>query len=165
MTEYPQSVFLDAHPAQLCCGDWRSDTSFLKILKASWLAQYAEYMGEAKASSYLDKLEREQRLFSHYDPLTIHAKVDQRIVGVAALRPLGKINLVTLLEVHPDLQCRGIGSQLLQALCIVSPRVMAHVSIHRPSVKKFYASQGFHLLKRDIVEHDSYQLPFDVLAR
>ena len=165
MTKFAPSVFLDNHPAQLRCGNWQWDEGFLKVLRASWLAQYSEYIGEEAASAYLAQLEREQRLFDHHDPLTVHACIDELIVGIGAVRPLGQLNLITLLEVHPQFQQQGIGRQMLQALYGVGPRTMAHVSIHRPSVRAFYQAQGFHVLQRDLVQHGPHMLPFDVLAR
>lgn len=54
---------------------------------------------------------------------------------------------------------------MLQAHCMVSEKIMGHVSIHQPGANAFYQKMGFHLLKRCIEMHDHHQLEFDVLAR
>ena len=163
--EFTPEVFNTAGPAELRQGDWLSDPSFLVALNDSWCRQYADYIGEERAAEYVEQLKREHRLYDHYQPLTLHAWIDKRIVGISALRPLGKLDLVTMLEVLPAYQGRGVGRQLLQALSLVSERTMAHVSIHEPRVLTFYTGMGFHVLQRTRERHGKYLLEFDVVAK
>ena len=163
--KFTPEVFSTAGPAQLRQGEWSSDPSFLLALNDSWCRQYADYIGEERAAQYVEQLRTEHRLYDHYPPLTLHAWVDDHIVGISALRPLGKLDLVTMLEVLPAYQGRGIGRQLLQGLSVVSERTMAHVSIHQPRVLAFYKQFGFHVLKRSRERHGRYLLEFDVVAR
>jgi len=165
MTAFPDHVFDDTGPARLRQGDWKADSQFLAALRQSWLRQYADYLGEEKAADYLDQLTTQGRLFDHHEPLTIHAWVDGKIVGITALRPLHGINLITMLEVRSEFRGRGIGVQLLQAVCSASDRIMAHVSIHQPRVKMFYKRSGFHVLNRTREPHGEHILEFDVLAK
>ncbi|MFK8082765.1 MAG: GNAT family N-acetyltransferase [Granulosicoccus sp.] len=165
MAGFPEHVFYGDNPAQLRQGEWTSDRRFLDILRKSWLTHYADYLGEDKAAEYLQQLTEQERLFDHHEPLTIHAWVDGRIVGISALRPLPEIKLITMLEVHPDFQGLGIGTQLLKALCSASDRLMAHVSIHQPRVLDFYRRAGFHVLQRSRERHDAHVLEFDVVAK
>ena len=165
MGEFSATVFVEDNPAQLRVGDWMSDTHFLNALRTSWLNQYADYIGHVKATEYIDLLYREGRLFSHHEPLTIHAWVEDRIVGISALRPLDGIELITMLEVHPQYRGRGIGQQMVNALSSASARLMAHVSIHQPRALKFYISLGFHKLQRTQVKHGQHLLDFDVVAK
>lgn len=163
---YPQSVFEFTKPAQIRQGgQWRSDDTFLEYLQDSWQRQYADYIGHKEAERYVQQLRREERLFSHHDPLTIHAWAEDRIVAISALRPLAGIHLITMLEVHPDYQGIGIGTQLVRAHCSVSKNIMAHVSIHQPRATAFYLKSGFHRLHRSTEMHDQHELEFDVLAR
>lgn len=164
MAFFAKNVFLENSPAQLRQGDWTGDAEFLEILRASWRRQYAEYVGEAAAREHVAQLEQQERLFSHHEPLTIHAWMNERIVGVSALRPLNEIDLITMLEVHPDFRGIGIGVQLLMALRSTGSRVMAHVSIHQPRVLAFYTRNGFHVLRRAHVKHGRHRLEFDVVA-
>jgi ribosomal protein S18 acetylase RimI-like enzyme len=164
MAVFSPEIFLQDTPAQLRQGGWANDPEFLEILRVSWRRQYAEYVGDAAARDYVARLERQGRLFSHHEPLTIHAWVDKRIVGISALRPLGALDLITMLEVHPEFRGRGIGEQLLTALTSTGNRVMAHVSIHQPRVLAFYVRQGFHVLERTHVKHGPHRLEFDVVA-
>lgn len=151
--------------AELRQGDWFSDPAFLAALNESWRRQYADYIGEDRATQYVEQLKNEKRLYDHYQPLTLHAWVDGRIVGISALRPLGKLDLVTMLEVLPAYQSRGIGQQLIHGLSLASERMMAHVSIHQPRVLSFYKQSGFHVLRRTHEHHGQYLLEFDVVAR
>ena len=165
MAQFPAQVFLEDSPAQLKRGDWMWDAHFVEALRESWLNQYADYIGREEATEYVQLLDREGRLFSHYDPLTIHACVDGRIVGVGALRPLGGLELITMLEVDPEFRNRGIGRQLVIALSTVSDKLMAHVSIHQPRALAFYVGIGFHVLQRSQVQHGQHLLEFDVVAK
>ncbi|MFK7994656.1 MAG: GNAT family N-acetyltransferase [Granulosicoccus sp.] len=165
MRQFPDNVFDSHHPAQLKQGEWKSDAGFLEALRVSWLGQYADYIGFEKAADYIEQLRAQGRLYDHHEPLTIHAWINGRIVGISALRPLPGIDLITMLEVHPDFRSRGIGKQLLLALCNASDRLMAHVSIHQPRVKEFYKRSGFHVLDRSEERHGDHMLMFDVLAK
>jgi len=165
MAGFPTHVFAGCGPVHLQQGDWTSDSQFLSALRTSWIQQYADYMGEEAAARHIEQLSAQGRLFAHHEPLTIHARIDERIVGISALRPLSGIDLITMLEVLPEFRNRGIGIQLVQALCSASKSLMAHVSIYQPGVKQFYRRAGFHLLDRAEVRHGEHVLEFDVVAR
>ena len=165
MAKFNAQVFLQNSPAQLRQGDWMSDKRFLDALRTSWLNQYADYIGQTKASDYIQLLDSEGRLFSHYEPLTIHAWVGNKIVGVSALRPLGELSLITMLEIVPEFRGKGIGGQLVSALSTASDKLMAHVSIHQPRAIQFYSGHGFHVLQRTQVQHGQHMLEFDVVAK
>ncbi|MFK7861189.1 MAG: GNAT family N-acetyltransferase [Granulosicoccus sp.] len=165
MADFPEYVFDDRSPAQLRQGDWKSDSGFLDVLRQSWLEQYTDYIGEQKAADYLDQLKMQGRLYDHHEPLTIHAWINGRIVGISALRPLPGIDLITMLEVRPEFRGKGIGKQLIEALCATSCRLMAHVSIHQPRARAFYERSGFHVLQRAQERHGDHLLEFDVVAR
>ena len=158
-------VFENKTPATLKRGPWKDDTSFVSALKHSWQTQYADYLGDATASAYIQILDERGDLESHHEELTIHAHIDDQMVGIAALQPLTGLHIITMLEVLEAYRGKGIGAQLVQALCTVQTPVMAHVSIHQPRVKAFYIRQGFHVLQRETVQHDEYPLEFDVVAK
>lgn len=162
---FPAEVFAITSPARLRQGSWMSDASFLDALYRSWLDQYADYIGRQQACEYVEELKQQGRLYDHHDPLTVHAWVDERIVGVTALRPLQGIDLITMLEVLPQYRGCEIGAQLLEALCSASGALMAHVSVHKPRVLRFYQRHGFHVLQRATVQHGVHALEFDVVAR
>ena len=164
MAAYPAHVFEDTRPAELRQGAWLHDAGFLDALKSSWQKQYADYLGKELSEQYVQALQDEQRLYDHDEALTIHAWVDNRIVGVSALRPLRGIHLITMLEVLPDFRSKGIGEQLVSAHSCVAQCLMAHVSIHRPRAKWFYEQLGFTVLQRQTVPHDQHDLEFDTLA-
>lgn len=164
-TTFPARVFAQTIPAQLRQGDWMKEAAFLETLYHSWVDQYADYMGEPQARLHVDELRQQGRLYDHHDPLTVHAWIDEQIVGVTALRTLQGIDLITMLEVHPDYRRRAIGSQLLEALCCASDTLMAHVSVHKPRVLEFYQRHGFHVLEKETVQHGIHALEFDVVAR
>ena len=165
MAQFPSSVFEQSAPAQLKQGEWIHDTAFLNNLHQSWVSQFADYMGGPAASLHFKSLQDDGLLYTDDPHLTLHAWRGERIVGVAALRPLGGIDLITMLEVDTDFRGQGIGSQLLVALCLASDCLMAHVSIHQPRVKAFYERKGFHGLQRDKVRHGEHLLEFDVVAK
>lgn len=165
MAQFPSSIFKQHTPAQLKQGEWTHDTAFLSSLHQSWVSQFADYMGETAASLHFKSLQDDGLLYTDDPLLTVHAWKGERIVGVTALRPLGGIDLITMLEVDSDFRGQGIGSQLLAALCLASDCLMAHVSIHQPRVKAFYERMGFHGLQRDRVRHGEHLLEFDVVAK
>ncbi|MFK7891343.1 MAG: GNAT family N-acetyltransferase [Granulosicoccus sp.] len=165
---FPSRVFDRAFPAKLVQRDWTSDKRLLHDLQASWRAQYAEYLGQDEADSLVDRLLACGSLYAHDTRYTLQATIDDRCAGICSLRPMtdsGELGLITLLEVSENYRHRGVGRQLVRALETVSDSVMAHVSIHRPDVKKFYESLGFHCLERTHIDHYGHQLAFDVVAR
>jgi len=162
---FTKEVFSASKPAQLHQGNWTDDSHFVKALTSSWQFQYAQYIGDVAAARYAARLIKQGRMYAHFEPLTLLACIDGQNVGIAALRALDGVHLVTMLEVLEEYRGKAIGAQLLQALCTIRGPVMAHVSIHQPRVKAFYVSQGFHVLQRETVQHDEYLLEFDVVAK
>lgn len=162
---FPDSVFRQIEPAVIVQTEWLTDKSFLNVLCASWVSQYADYLGVKAANSLVEQLTANREIYAHHAPLTIQATVGGKLVGIAALRALEGISLVTMLEVIPANQGQGIGRQLIKALDAASEKLMTHVSIHRPEVAAFYASMGFHLLERTTLDHYGHQLEFDVMAK
>lgn len=162
---FPRQVFATCGPAQLKQGAWQFEADFCAALEQSWCSQFADYIGERDARLHINQLRQEGRLFHHHDPLTIQAWMKGRIVGVTSLRPLQGIDLITMLEVHPQFRGLGIGAQLIHAVCSASECLMAHVSIHQPRVQDFYMRQGFALLDSAMVRHGEHDLEFDVVAK
>ena len=162
---FPGSVFKQTEPAVMVQVEWLADEKFVKLLRASWVSQYADYLGVETAESLVEQLTASREIYEHYAPLTLQATVEGEMVGIAALRPLEGISLVTMLEVLPANQGQGIGQQLIKALDATSEKLLTHVSIHRPAVAAFYSSLGFHLLERTTLDHYGYQLKFDVMAK
>lgn len=164
---FPSRVFHQTSPARLVQRDWTSDDLLLHDLHVSWRAQYAEYLGQVEAERLVDRQLASGSLYAHDARYTLQAVIDNSCAGICSLRPLtecGELGLITLLEVREDYRHRGVGRQLVRALETVSDCVMAHVSIHRPDVKKFYENLGYHCLERTSVDHHGHQLLFDVVA-
>ena len=165
MEVFASSVFDQHGPADLSQGNWQDDERFVAYLRASWEEQYADYLGADAAGHLIARLVRSGALFKHHEPTTLLASIDGRRVGIAALRPLGELSLVTLLEVVPAYRGRGIGSQLLRAMSSSTRGLVAHVSIHRPRLLDLYVQTGFAVLQRSVVDHHGHPLMFDVVAR
>ncbi|MFK7853886.1 MAG: GNAT family N-acetyltransferase [Granulosicoccus sp.] len=162
---FPQSVFKQTEPATLLQCEWVHDKRFVELLHASWISQYADYLGADEAETLVHQLIASGEIYEHERAFTLQASVDDQLVGIAALRPLRGISLITMLEVIPEKQGNGIGRQLIAALDLVSDKLMAHVSLHRPPVVAFYSSLGFHTLQRTNVHHYGHDLEFDVMAK
>lgn len=152
-------------PAELTQQDWQNDSRFVAALYESWQAQYADYLGEAEASLLMERLQASGDLLQHYEPATVVAKIGTELVGLASLRPLKGLSLITMLEVIETARGKGVGRQLVEALGENSDRLLAHVSIHRPEAMAFYVTLGFQQLERTIVDHYGHDLEFDVVAR
>jgi len=165
MDVFAASVFDQHGPAELSQGNWQDDKPFVASLYTSWEQQYADYLGPDTASRLIARLARSGALFQHHTPTTLLASIDGCTVGIAAMRPLGELSLITLLEVVPAYRRKGIGTQLLRALCSGSRGLMAHVSIHRPRLLDLYVQTGFTVLQRSVVDHHGHPLMFDVVAR
>lgn len=167
----PHTAFNVAGPAELSQGSWLHDEGFVAALVDSWTAQYADYIGLDKAMELVERLRLERNddepgeLFSHYPPGTVLAKVDGQLVGIAALRALDGVSLVTMLEVVDSHRGLGIGKQLIMALAQQDQPLLAHVSVHRAEVARFYEGMGFKALERTRVDHYGYALEFDVMVR
>ncbi len=162
---FPDSVFNQTEPAVIVQGEWLADKKFVTLLRTSWESQYADYLGIEVAESLVKQLTDNREIYEHYAPLTLQATVGGQLVGIAALRPLEGISLVTMLEVVPANQRQGIGQQLIKALGTASGKLLTHVSIHRPAVAAFYSSLGFHQLNRTTLDHYGHQLEFDVMVK
>lgn len=172
MSNFAAAVFATTQPSVLSQGTWVDDTEFTGALIKSWTSQYADYLGDKDAEKLVRSLTKSKQLFDHDDSLTLLSTIGDEKVGIGALRRLGKageVSLISMLEVRDGYQGQGIGRQLLEALATcktasASSPLVAHVSIHRPSVKQFYLGCGFTALRREFVDHYGYRLEFDVLA-
>ena len=162
---FAAQVFEPINPSTLVQRDWLNDEPFVALLQESWTQQYAEYIGSQAARTLVNTLIDSGEILAHDPSLTLLATNNQKNVGIAALRRLSGLSLITMLEVVPACQGKGIGHQLMAALETASDRLMAHVSIHRPAVAHFYASQGFHRLQRTRLDHYGHELEFDVMAK
>ena len=145
---------------------WPEDESFLQALQASWLDQYADYLGQAAAVSLVERLLLSGELYPPPagQPIVV-AHSGDNLVGIACLRPLQKLSLITMLEVLECSRHQGVGRALMAALEQRSGRLLAHVSIHRPLVRTFYQRLGFSLLERSEVDHYGHLLKFDVMVK
>lgn len=166
----PSTVFaLDSvdtkNPAQITQRDWVQDEPFVSVLRTSWHSQYADYIGSKAADSLLRKIHASGEIYDHDTNGTLLATLNGQLVGVAAVREIQKLFLITLLEVVPEHQGKGIASQLLNAICTVPKPLLVHVSIHRPWLKMLYAKQGFKMLAPEEIEHFGHSLVFDVMVR
>jgi len=165
MGHSPIEILAQCHSGAACRTRWPDDAALVAELRASWVQQYADYLGRPEAQRLVASLERSGDVFRHDPSATFVAWAGGRRVGVAASRCLGGLSLITLLEVVPTHRGRGIGTRLLRALQGDGAALMAHVSIHRPAVRALYLAAGFAPLRRTVVEHRGHELPFDVLAR
>lgn len=156
---------LRAQPFPFIEIDWTQDAELTFLLRESWCSQYTEYLGANKASQLVEHLHSTGKVYEHDAAGTLVAGHDGKPVGVAAIRKLPEISLVTLYEVIPDYQGKGVGHQLLEALCTVSGPLVAHVSIHRPWLVAVYQRHGFHCLGTERVDHFGHDLPFQIVAR
>lgn len=144
---------------------WPEDEGFLQALYKSWIQQYADYLGQAVAASLVERLLASGRLFPPAEQPLIVAHCGEELVGIACLRPLQGLSLITMLEVLEPCQQQGVGRALIAALEKRSDRLLAHVSIHRPLVRTFYQRLGFTILARSVVDHYGHPLEFDVLVK
>lgn len=145
--------------------DWTQDALFLSKLRKSWHDQYAEYLGADAATNLLEQLHRTGKIYEHDVPGTLIASDKGTPVGIAAIRRLPEISLITLYEVIPDYRGKGVGQQLLEAVCTVSGPLVAHVSIHRPWLISIYERHGFKSLGTEPVDHFGHELIFQVVAK
>ena len=162
---FSAKVFSAAAPAVLQHVDWVSNEEFVAALCASWQAQYAEYIGEREAVRLVDRLVHSGEILAHEPACTLVAVFDNQAAGIASIRQLNGISLITVLEVLEDYRGQGIGRQLVEAVSTVNTPLLAHVSIHRPEVRAFYESLGFQTLQRSTVDHYEHTLLFDVMVR
>lgn len=146
-------------------GAWLDQTDFVKALERSWIAQYREYLDNETAHRLVQQMINDGSIYEHDEQATIQAWSANTIVGIAALRKLDGMALITMLEVHEDCQGQGIGTALLKALETASSRLLAHVSIHRPYLKPFYSRCGYTELQPAVVDHHGHQLTFDIMVR
>ena len=161
---FPAELFAGTGSVQFKQGDWANQTAFRAELQQSWLEQYSEYLGTEAASSLLHGLIEGGSLFDHDERTTLQAWMGDEIVGVASVRQLDGLSLLTLMEVKMSHRRQGIGSALLKALDAVCSLLVVHVSIHRPHLKLFYARSGFRELQPAIVDHSGHLLTFDVMV-
>lgn len=162
---FDHSVFLATNPATLHQKEWGGDAVFVTALRASWQLQYAEYIGEKEAQVLVSQLYDTGDILIHEPANTLVAVSDGENAGIASVRPLPGLLLITMLEVLEGYRGLGIGKQLVSALATLNEPLLAHASIHRPDVKAFYQSQGFRALRQSRVDHYGYALMFDVMAR
>ena len=173
MANFSKAIFKATQPSVLSQGEWVDDADFTQALIRSWTSQYADYLGQEKAGQLVRTLIENNELLDHDKSLTLLSTIEGEKVGIGALRQLGRageLTLVTMLEVLEEHRGKGIGRQLLEALSTrktssLPTPLVAHVSIHRPSVKQFYVDSGFTEFKREFVDHYGYSLEFDVLVR
>ena len=160
------SLNLITVPVIVSDASWPVDETFLQSLQTSWVDQYAEYLGQSVAASLVERLLVSGQLYPPpvEQPLVI-ARSGEELVGIACLRPLHKLSLITMLEVLESYQQKGVGKALIKALEQHSERLLAHVSIHRPPVRAFYQRLGFNLLERGEVDHYGHLLEFDVMVK
>lgn len=151
--------------ARLLLGAWPDDAGFLGSLRESWTRQYADYLGEATARELVDQLHSSGDLYRHQEQFVLLASLDDTLVGIAAIRSLGKMSLLTMLEVLEPYRQQGIGRQLVEALLDHAERLLVHVSIHRPDARAFYDRLGFQALERTVVDHYGHALEFDVMVK
>ncbi len=164
-SHFPKAALAQTGPATLHQWDWASDAVFVQALRQSWCAQYADYLGRKEANRLIEQLSASGDLYAHPLAATLVACQDNKPVGIAALRPLQGLSLITMLEILPDHRRLGIGRQLVQALSVSGERLLVHVSIHRPELCVFYNTLGFKLLKRSAVDHYGHALEFDIMVR
>ena len=158
---------LNSKPLPVTVSDsrWPDDEFFLQALQASWVDQYAQYLGRSVAVSLVERLLVRGELYPSSEQPLVVAHSGERLVGIACLRPLQGLSLITTLEVLEICQRQGVGRALIAALEKRSERLLTHVSIHRPSVRTFYLELGFTLLERSMVNHYGHSLEFDVLVK
>lgn len=166
----PSTVFVlnsvdTKYPAQIAQRGWAQDESFVSVLRKSWHSQYADYIGSKAADDLLQQAHASGEIYNHQTNGTLVATLNGQLVGIAAVRDLQKLFLMTLFEVVPEHQGKGIAKQLLNAICTVSKPVLVHVSIHRPRLKRFYEKQGFKTLAPEEIEHYGHSMVFDVMIK
>ncbi len=152
-------------PVTVSDSRWPDDQAFLQALQVSWVDQYAQYLGQSVATSLVERLLASGELYPPAEQPLVVAHSGDRLVGIACLRPLQGLSLITTLEVLETWQRQGVGRALIAALEERSERLLTHVSIHRPSVRTFYQGLGFTLLERSVVDHYGHLLEFDVLVK
>lgn len=156
----------EAAEVQIRSSVWPCDASFLEALHASWAGQYADYIGESSAVALVNSLLESGELYPDKEQVIQLATIDSEPVGIAASRALKGLSLITMLEVLEAYRHRGVGRRLLAGLqARTQQRLLAHVSIHRPGVLRFYESQGFCKLPRTRVDHYGHELEFDVVVK
>ena len=104
-------------------------------------------------------------IYEHNEKDTWIATLDGQNVGIVSVRDLDKMLLITLLEVLPEHQRKGLATHMLNTICRIDKPILVHVSIHRPWLKKLYERQGFKCLAPEVIEHYGHSLTFDVMAK
>ena len=137
----------------------------MSSLCKSWCSQYADYIGSEAAADLVSKARASGEIYAHNAQGSLVAKLQDEVVGVTAVRDLEKLFLITILEVVPEHQGKGIANQLLTAICTVRKPVMVHVSIHRPWLTALYEKHGFKTLGPEEVDHYGHSLVFDVMVK